>query len=109
MYPANASQNTLQALERELMRVGANSLSKWHFLPRNALQMQNIFEALQVPGISLKSVCDVSKVFIIDESLHLRGRTDDEDSKNGILFAYETTSVSNLKNKLNDDLKVSFI
>jgi hypothetical protein len=43
-------------------------------------------------------------VFIVDKDQNLRGRTDDEDK--GILYGYDSRSVSELNNKMNDDVKV---
>jgi len=40
--------------------------------------------------------------------MNLRGRTDDEDTSSGLLYSYDTRSVSVLKNKLREDLKVVF-
>lgn len=43
-------------------------------------------------------------VFIIDKNLNLRGRDDDED--HGELYAYDSRSVAELNNKMDDDVKV---
>lgn len=45
-------------------------------------------------------------VFIIDKKGSLRGRTDDEDEKDGLLYAYNSQSVAELNNKMVDDVKV---
>ena len=41
-----------------------------------------------------------------DKDLKLRGRNDDEDMPNGLLYGYDMNSVSELNNKMEDDIKV---
>ena len=42
-------------------------------------------------------------MFIIDKDSNLRGRDDDDE---GLLYGYDSRSVSELGNKMNDDIKV---
>jgi len=43
-------------------------------------------------------------VFIIDKDRNLRGRKDDEDD--GVKYGFNTTSVAELNNKMEDDVKI---
>lgn len=43
-------------------------------------------------------------VFIVDKDLALRGRTNDEDD--GMKYGFDTTSVAELNNKMEDDVKI---
>jgi len=43
-------------------------------------------------------------VFIIDKARNLRGRTNDEDE--GTKFGFNATSVADLNNKMEDDVKI---
>ena len=44
--------------------------------------------------------------FIIDKNKHLRGRKNDEDSENGLLYGYPAETVAPIHNKMVDDVKV---
>ena len=100
------SQN-IEKLTSELALVGGIDLKKWHFVPMAEENTKALFQSLEVP-FELQMDNSSSKAFLIDETLNLRGRTDDEETLNGLLFGYEMTSVSTLKNKLREDLKVVF-
>jgi hypothetical protein len=97
----------IKKLNSELAFVGGVDLKKWHFVPVSREHAKTLFQALKVP-FELQDNKSFSKAFLIDEALNLRGRTDDEDTSNGLLFGYDMTSVSTLKNKLREDLKVVF-
>jgi hypothetical protein len=98
---------SIKKLTSELAFVGGIDLKKWHFVPISGENTTALFQSLKVP-FELQQNKSLSKAFLIDETLNLRGRTDDEDTSNGLLFGYEMTSVSTLKNKLREDLKVVF-
>lgn len=100
------SQN-IEKLTSELALVGGIDLKKWHFVSMAEENTKVLFQSLEVP-FELQMDNSSSKAFLIDETLNLRGRTDDEDTLNGLLFGYEMTSVATLKNKLREDLKVVF-
>lgn len=100
------SQN-IEKLTSELALVGGIDLKKWHFVSMAEENTKALFQSLEVP-FELQMDNSSSKAFLIDETLNLRGRTDDEDTLNGLLFGYEMTSVATLKNKLREDLKVVF-
>lgn len=94
-------------IQKELSLVGGTDLKKWQFalLPETEIEkFLNSFESKAAYSIET----GVSEVFVIDEQLNLRGRTDDEDTKSGVLFGYDMNSVAVLKNKLRDDLDVVF-
>jgi hypothetical protein len=93
--------------KKELEKVGGASIPKWHFVSLPEASIQEIFSSFETNANDITD-SGVADVFIVDEALNLRGRTDDEDSESGILFGYNTASVSVLKNKLRDDLDVVF-
>ncbi len=97
----------IKKLTSELAFVGGIDLKKWHFVPISEGNTKTLFQALKVP-FELKENNSSSKAVLIDETLNLRGRTDDEDTSDGLLFGYDMTSVHILKNKLREDLKVVF-
>jgi len=103
----NSQLNSIKKLKKELRFVGATSLEKWDFISLPSSEIQSLFESLKTP-YAFDARKGISEVFIVDESLNLRGRTDDKDIESGLLYGYDAGSVSILKNKLRDDLKVIF-
>ncbi|MEI6866328.1 hypothetical protein [Flavicella sp.] len=101
-------KETVEALKSELIKVGGVDLLKWKFVVLPVEKIQTMISSFGLSSIEYKLEQGLDDVFIIDEYLNLRGRIDDEDSQNGIMFSYSTGSVSVLKNKLKEDLKVIF-
>ncbi len=106
--PDDSNSNTIQELQAELVKVGGVDLPKWKFISLSEESIQELVTSFGIPAVQYDIKNGIDKVFIIDEEMCLRGRTDDEDSKSGILYNYDTNSVSVLKNKLKEDLQVVF-
>ncbi len=103
-----AHKDTMISLyKKELEKVGGASIPKWHFVSLPEASIQEIFASFET-NTNYKTDNGLADVFIVDEVLNLRGRTDDEDTESGVMFGYNTASVSVLKNKLRDDLDVVF-
>jgi len=98
----------IDALKAELVKVGGIDLQKWEFVVLPIESIQTMVSSFEIPVVQYSVENGLEDVFIVDESLNLRGRVDDEDSENGLLFSYDTGSVAILKNKLREDLKVVF-
>lgn len=64
-----------------------------------------VFEGLQT-NYALNSGSYSPYAFIIDKELHLRGRENDEDSVEGILYGYSAETVAPIHKKMVDDVKV---
>lgn len=47
-----------------------------------------------------------NQVYLIDKELNLRGRANDGDEENEIMYGYNIESVAELNNKMEDDIKV---
>ena len=47
-----------------------------------------------------------NRVFLLDKELNLRGRDQEGDDENQIMFGYNIESVAELNNKMEDDIKV---
>lgn len=101
------NEEILNKLKSELKLVGGVDLEKWHFVELSVEEISQWYSSFDAP-VQLDVNNGLSEVFIIDEDVSLRGRTNDEDSATGLLFGYNTGSVSQLKNKLREDLKVLF-
>jgi len=78
-------------------------IKNWKFVFGSAEEITTFFNALQT-DISLDSTLATPYVFIIDKDRALRGRTNDEDE--GTKFGFNTNSVAELNNKMEDDVKI---
>ena len=76
---------------------------KWNFIYKDSNEIQTYFYQLE-SDLELDENLGSSYVFIIDKDKNLRGRKDDEDE--GIKYGCNTASVSELNNKMEDDVKI---
>ena len=77
---------------------------KWKFVASSKAEIEALYASFKTDE-QLNNV-QSTKAFIIDKEVNLRGRTDDDDFKDGILFGYDMNSVAILKDKMKDDVKV---
>ncbi|MGB8704733.1 MAG: hypothetical protein WCD31_06870 [Gillisia sp.] len=78
---------------------------KWKFVYGTDEQVKNIFKSFNTTH-SLNQDLQTPYVFIVDKDAALRGRDDDEDAESGLLYGYDTGSVAELNDKMDDDVKV---
>lgn len=76
---------------------------KWNFVHIEEEEIQPFYDNLKT-DISLDDNKATPYVFIIDKDLSLRGRNDDEDEQTK--YGFNSTSVSDLNNKMVDDVKI---
>lgn len=88
-------------LKKELSQLA--DISKWKFVYGSPSQIRSLFNSLG-SDLSLDESLGTPYVFIIDKDGHLRGRNDDEDD--GVKYGFNTISVAELNNKMEDDVKV---
>jgi len=101
IYPKSQEKVVLE-LQKKLAQF--TDMSKWKFVGMSDDQISKLFNGL---GTSENLTNEYSsKVFIIDKDLKLRGRDQDKDAPNGLLFGYNMNSVGELNNKMEDDIKV---
>jgi hypothetical protein len=81
-------------------------MQNWKFIALNKTEINSLYNSLSVKD-SLENFYS-NKAFIIDKFGQLRGRKNDDDKKNGLLYGYNLNSVSELNDKLKDDLKVLY-
>lgn len=81
-------------------------MQKWNFVSAKPLAIQNFYASFLVED-SLNNL-GITKAYIIDKDLSLRGRLNDNDFENGRLEGYNLNSVSELKSKMKDDINVLF-
>lgn len=82
---------------------GITNSDYWKFVYGTEDEVREMFSSLKT-GISLDSKLHTPYVFIVDKDKNLRGRKDDTDED--VLFGYDSRSVSELNNKMEDDVKV---
>lgn len=90
-----------EALKMELGKL--SEADKWHFAYGTNDQIEAFFKTLGT-GMELDENQGTSYVFIVDKNRSLRGRNDDEDE--GVKYGFNTTSVADLNNKMEDDVKI---
>jgi hypothetical protein len=78
---------------------------KWNFAFASAEKIDALFSSLNT---TLKLDSDLSNphAFIIDKERNLRGRTDEDDATKIENYGYNTSSVAELNNVMDDDIKV---
>ncbi|WP_394747316.1 hypothetical protein [Spongiimicrobium salis] len=79
------------------------SMEKWIFVFAEDQDIKKYFNALGT-NLSLDKTVGSPYVFIIDKDRNLRGRKADEDE--GVKYGFNTISVAELNNKMEDDVKI---
>ena len=74
----------------------------WSFVYGEPSEIRDVFKSFDT-NLELDENLQTPYVFIIDKDSNLRGR---DDSDEGELYGYDSRSVSELGNKMNDDIKV---
>ncbi|MEX0312742.1 MAG: hypothetical protein AB3N18_01090 [Allomuricauda sp.] len=95
------NEDKAAALKKELGEL--SEVKKWNFAFGTNQEIVSFFESMKT-GIQLDEDMGTPYVFIIDKELNLRGRNDDEDE--GVKYGFNTTSVAELNNKMEDDVKI---
>lgn len=75
----------------------------WKFVYGQPEAIKRHFQTLDT-DLQLDENLSTPYVFIVDKERNLRGRDDDEDE--GIKYGFNATSVADLNNKMEDDMKV---
>ncbi len=78
-------------------------MKKWNFVFGDEQQIRDFFGSLDT-DLQLESDLSTPYAFVIDKELNLRGRT--EDGEEATLYGFDATSVSELNNKMVDDVKI---
>ncbi len=80
-------------------------IEKWYFVYGSKEEVQHVFNGLQTT-YSLDQHMYTPYAFIVDRDMNLRGRNDDEDAKDGMLYGYFAEDVAPIHQKMVDDVKV---
>ena len=100
LVPKGAEEDA-EGLKKELSNLA--DTQKWLFVYQDPETITAIFNSL---GTDLKLEADYGSpyVFIVDKDRNLRGRKLDEEG--GTKFGFNSTSVADLNNKMEDDIKI---
>lgn len=101
MVVPEGSQEKVNELKKGLGKL--SSIAKWRFVYASETEIRSLFSSLST-NISLDDTLGCPEVFIIDKNRNLRGRDDDEEE--GVKYGFNTTSVAELNNKMEDDVKI---
>ncbi len=106
------SEVALKKVKKKIIQ--SDELKYWFFASTNLKNYTNIFESLRSKN-DLDSLNYTSQVFIVDKQKNQRGRIDDreedeikKDSKIIGLYSYNSILVSEIKKKMNDDIRILF-
>ncbi len=100
VLPESARENAIRFSE-EFEAIG--NPQNWKFVFSSEEKVKAVFESMN-SGLKLDEDLHTPYVFIVDKDRNLRGREDDEDY--GRMYGYDASSVADLSNKMNDDVKV---
>ena len=102
----------LQDVKKELHK--SDELKYWHFATASVDQTNQLFNSLR-NNTPLDSTLATNQVFLIDKMNNQRGRIDDrteDEVDKGIeihgLYSYNSIRVSEIKNKMSDDMRILF-
>lgn len=98
MILPKGNESKVNELKRELNTLA--DARNWKFLFGEKEQIETLFESLY-SNLCLDSHLSLPQVFIIDKERNLRGRKGDET-----LYGFDATSVSEINNKMEDDVKI---
>nr|WP_299383321.1 hypothetical protein [Allomuricauda sp.] len=101
MVAPKGNEEKVEDLKKELGKL--SEIKKWNFAFGSPSEINTLFESLQT-NLELDQELGTPYVFIIDKEQNLRGRTDDEDE--GTKYGFNTISVAELNNKMEDDVKI---
>ena len=106
------SEKSLKNVKKELLK--SDELKYWFFATASDEEINKIYSSLRSQK-ELDSSNYTSQVFIIDKQRNQRGRIDDRDDdqiEKNIdlvgLYSYNSIIVSEIKKKMNDDIRILF-
>lgn len=101
MVLPKGTEEKADELKKELG--GLADIRNWKFVFGGESKIKELFNSLET-NLQLDAQLGSPYVFIIDKDRNLRGRDNDEDE--GLKYGFNATSVAELNNKMEDDVKV---
>lgn len=103
MVMPKGTEAKVEELKTDLGSLG--DISKWKFVYGDPAEIKSLFASLKT-DTTLEDNLSTPFVFIVDKDMSLRGRKDDDG--NGTKYGFNTSSVADLNNKMEDDVKIIF-
>ena len=104
ILPEGTQSEVQKLLNNDLTKLGTNK--GWNFVFATPTQINDFYKKLQLVG-KLDSTLSTPNVFIIDKKRNLRGRKGaDKKGEPEYKEGYDTVLVSDLYNKMMDDMKI---
>ncbi len=104
ILPEGTQSEVQKLLNNDLTKLGTNK--GWNFVFATPNQINDFYKKLQLVG-KLDSTLSTPNVFIIDKKRNLRGRKGaDKKGEPEYKEGYDTVLVSDLYNKMMDDMKI---
>ena len=104
ILPEGTQSQVQKLLNNDLTKLGTNK--GWNFVFATPNQINHFYKKLQLVG-KLDSTLSTPNVFIIDKKRNLRGRKGaDKKGEPEYKEGYDTVLVSDLYNKMMDDMKI---
>lgn len=101
MVMPKGTEEKVKELKKELGNLA--DIRKWNFIFVEDNELKAFFNNLQT-DIVLDTYLGTPYLFIIDKERNLRGRKNDEDE--GTKYGFNSNSVAELNNKMEDDVKI---
>lgn len=101
MVMPKGTEEGVEELKKELEQLA--DVEKWKFVYGEETEIRTLFNSLNT-NLNLGKDLSTSYVFIVDKNRVLRGRDDDADE--GVKYGFDTSSVADLNNKMEDDVKI---
>jgi hypothetical protein len=95
------TEEKVEELKAELGNL--TDIKNWKFIFVEDDEIRAVFNSLKT-NLTLDQNLSTHYVFIIDKNKNLRGRTDDEEETTK--YGFKATSVAELNNKMEDDVKI---
>ncbi len=101
MVMPKGTEQDVEKLKGELEQLA--DVGKWNFVFGSEDEINGLFRGLDT-NLGLDGNLGTPYVFIIDKDRALRGR--DHDGDEGVKYGFDTSSVADLNNKMEDDVKI---
>jgi len=108
----SGTELVLEEVKKEIQK--SDELKYWYFATGTPEQIQKLYSSL-IKEVELDTSLTTNQVFIIDKLYNQRGRIDDrtetqveKGKKLYGLYSYNSIKISEIKNKMSDDMRILF-
>ena len=98
-----SARNQALVLKNKIEEIAPTT--SWKFAFGEPKEIEQVFNSLN-SGLVLRQDNASPYVFIVDKERNLRGRDDDDDAVDGILYGFDSSIIAEINNKMSDDVKV---